>query len=107
MSKSPMKTDNSGAKAPLSAKDQVATDTDDEEADQADDGAAAKAAPRKIEAPAKIWRAPRTAIDTKVKRVLMPIPARTEQTSTTKAKVSVLPVVTAVQRPRRVTTVQP
>lgn len=107
MSKSPMKTDNSVAKAPLSAKDQVTTDTDDEEADQADDGAAAKAAPRKIEASATIWRAPRTAIDTKVKRVLMPIPARTEQTSTTKAKVSALPVVTAVQRPRRVTTVQP
>ena len=70
-----MKTDDLGARIPSSAAEKNSTDSD-EEADQADDDRATNATPRKLETPLTVWGDPRTPADSKVKRVIMPIPSR-------------------------------
>jgi membrane peptidoglycan carboxypeptidase len=91
--------DNSVTKALRSAeKDPI--DSDDEESDEAD--SATKAAPLKIETPTTIWGDPRTPADRKVKRVLMPLPNRTEQTAKPAAARKVAPLTESIQRPRRI-----
>jgi hypothetical protein len=52
----------------------------DEESEAADDDSAAKAVPRKIEAPLTLWGDPRKPADSKVKRVVMSISNRADQT---------------------------
>jgi penicillin-binding protein 2 len=99
------KTDDLGAKVSLAAAEK--TEADDEEADQADDVRVTNAAARKMETPMTVWTAPRKPVDSKVKRVLMSIPSRTEQTSATTPKASPLTSATPIQRPRRVAAVQP
>jgi membrane peptidoglycan carboxypeptidase len=98
-----MKTDDLGARVSLSAAEK--TDSGDEEADQADDVSVTNAAPRKIETPTTVWGDPRRPTDSKVKRVLMPIPSRTEQTSAAARKAA--PLTESIQRPRRVAAIQP
>jgi cell division protein FtsI/penicillin-binding protein 2 len=94
-----MKTDDLGARVSSSAARRDSTDSD-EEADAADDDSVTNAAPRKIETPTTAWGDPRRPTDSKVKRVLMPIPSRTEQTSAAARKAA--PLTETVQRPRRV-----
>jgi len=101
-----MKTDDLGAKAPSSAARKDSTDSD-EEADQADDGSATDATPRKIETPTTVWGDPRTPVDRKVKRVLMPISSRTAQPAVAALKTSPTTESKAVQRPRRVGVIRP
>jgi membrane peptidoglycan carboxypeptidase len=101
-----MKTDDLGAKAPSSAARKDSTDSD-EEADQADDGSTTDATPRKIETPTTVWGDPRTPVDRKVKRVLMPISSRTAQPAAAALKTSPTTESKAVQRPRRVAVIRP
>jgi penicillin-binding protein 2 len=101
-----MKTDDLGAKAPSSAARKDSTDSD-EEADQADDDSATDATPRKIETPTTVWGDPRTPVDRKVKRVLMPISSRTGQPAVAALKTSPTTESKAVQRPRRVAVIRP
>lgn len=70
-----LKTDDLGARLSSSAAETNATDSD-EEADQADDESATNATPRKIEPPKTVWGDQRTSPDSRVKRVIMPIPSR-------------------------------
>lgn len=100
------RTDDLGARTSLSAAEKDSTDSD-EEADQADDVSVTNAAARKMESPMRVWSAPRQPVDSKVKRVLMSIPNRTEQASATTPKASPLTSATPMQRPRRVAPVQP
>jgi len=103
--KSEKKTDDLGAKVSVSAAEK--TEADDEEADQADDVRVTSEATRKMETPMKVPGAPRKQVDTKVRRVLMSIPSRTEQTSASTPKASALTSATPAQKPRRGGAVQP
>jgi hypothetical protein len=69
------KTDDFGAKISLSAAEKNSTDSD-EEADQAPDDRTTSPTPRKMETPTTVWGDPRTPPDSRVKRVIMPIPVR-------------------------------
>lgn len=95
------------AKAATSAAEKDATDADDDESDAADDDSATNAAPRKIETPTTVWGDPRTPVDRKVKRVLMPIPRQTAQPAAAALKTSPTTESKAVQRPRRVGVIRP
>jgi penicillin-binding protein 2 len=70
-----MRTDDLGAKMSSSAAEKNSTDSD-EEADQAADDSATNKTPRKIETPTTIWGDQRTPPDSRVRRVIMPIPTR-------------------------------
>ena len=70
-----LKTDDFGARIASSAVEKDST-ASEEEADQSDDESAANATPRKIETPKTVWGDQRTPADSKVKRVIMPIPRR-------------------------------
>jgi penicillin-binding protein 2 len=70
-----MRTDDLGTKISLSAAEKNTTDSE-EEADQATDDSVSKATPRKIETPTTVWGDPRTPADSRVRRVIMPIPSR-------------------------------
>jgi penicillin-binding protein 2 len=100
------KTDDLGAKTSLSAAEKDLTATE-EDADQADDVAVTKEVIRKLETPMTVQDVRRKPIDSKVKRVLMIIPSRTASIPAPTPKSAVLPSATALQRPRRVTAIEP
>ena len=97
--------DSSISKAPLT-ETELKADTADESADTDDDTAAEAEAP-KPETPRTIWGDPRRPTDSKVKRVLLPIPNRTEQTAKPAVARKVAPLTESIQRPRRVAVIQP
>jgi len=72
--------------------------SDDEESEAADDDSAAKVAPNRLETPMTIWGDPRKPADSKVKRVVMSISNRADQT-----KPATAPGSKPAQRLRRVT----
>jgi membrane peptidoglycan carboxypeptidase len=94
-------------KASSSAADKDATEPDDSE--EADEENATVAAKPKTETTIRILGTPRQSVDSKVKRVLMPIANRTAPIKKPAAslKTLTLPEPKAVQRPRRVTAIQP
>jgi hypothetical protein len=89
------------------ATDKDATEPDDSE--EADEENANVAAKPKTETTIKPLGTPRQSVDSKVKRVLMPLVNRTAPTTRPNAslKTLTLPEPKAVQRPRRVTAIQP
>jgi membrane peptidoglycan carboxypeptidase len=76
---------------------------DEEEAEEVENERATNAAAQKFETATTIWGDARQPVDSKVKRVVMPISNRIEQT----AKPSSTKVSKPAERPRRATTLQP
>ncbi len=100
------KTDDLGAKIKSSAAEKDPADAE-EDADQAEDVAVTREVSRKMETPMTVQAVPRKPIDSKVKRVLMIIPSRTAATPATTLKSAALTSATPLQRPRRVTAIEP
>ena len=95
-----MKTDDLGARISLSAAEKNSTDAD-EEADQATDDSTTKATPRKIESPTTVWGDPRTPPDSRVRRVIMPIPSRALPAKQTDGKSRTRPADSGKYAPRQ------
>jgi penicillin-binding protein 2 len=70
-----MRTDDLGTRISSSAAEKNSADTD-EEADQAADDSATNATPQKTDTSSTVWGAQRTPPDSRVKRIIMPIPSR-------------------------------
>jgi len=96
--------DSSISRAPLTETDLKADTADDEELADSDDDTSTRSVRPKTETPKTIWIAPRLPADSKVKRVLMSIPARTEQNARTSppARTTQRTDPQLLERPRRV-----
>jgi membrane peptidoglycan carboxypeptidase len=96
---------DSSSKAAASQANTVTTD--DEESEEADEAAAAKLTPdQRAAMSTTIWGDARRGADSKVKRVVMPLPTRSEPLPRT-AKTTLQTESKATVRPRRVSTLQP
>jgi hypothetical protein len=76
-----MQRDLAAPKDSITVTENTSAASDTEDSEDADDDTAKNPAARKIETPKTIWGDPRRSVDSKLKRVILPVSNRTEETA--------------------------